>query len=188
FKKKIIEEFKPELKITKAHTNDDSLSSKADFIFQNCKEYLVGVIENGNKLHKKIILILAFIFSFISVSLFKTINLFASKESNVISIIDYKIIMFFLLTIITYALIACILILIGFYPRDKAITGNEPKNLLIQSYIEQPISLIKIGESINYQNRIRRNLRCNKKVASLIKYSILGLILIPIVFSLIVFL
>ena len=153
--------FRPKLSIDV--TSKDILK-KAEFIHDNSKEYLLNTIETRNNLEKKGILILSFIFAFISFCIFHTLNL-PEKNLHLWTI-------FFILTIVFYLLIAIPLVFKCVYPKHKAISGNEPRNLLIQKNIEQHYEIMVIAETMTYQERINTNEIANKKTVFWLKLTI----------------
>ena len=161
--------FPPDLGVD---VNSKEILKKAEFIHDNSKEYLLKISESRETLQKKTLLILSFIFAFISFSIFHVINL-AEKNS-------YLWICFFTITILFYLITAIFLVLKCFYPKEDAISGNEPKNLLTQGNIDQQYALMLITETMTYQERIDKNDISNKKTVLWLKCSIWSIILTPV--------
>jgi len=162
--------FRPNLSID---LNSDKLTEKAEFIYNNTKEYLLNTIETREILQKKTLLILSFIFAFISFSIFHIVDL-AEKNSPVW-------LSTFTMISIIYLIMAILLIINCFYPKDEATSGNEPRNLLIQKNIDQQYAVMLITETMRYQERIDINKKSNKKTVRWVKTTIWGLIIAPIV-------
>ena len=75
----------------------------------------------------------------------------------------------------------------GFYPKKSAVSGNEPKNLLEQEFVEQEIRFMKIGETIHYQEFINDNSNRNEKLAKIIRNSLICVVISPFISFLIFF-
>jgi hypothetical protein len=170
---------------------------KADFIYNNSKEYLLNTIDNFKKLQTKIILILGFIFSFATFASMKIVSMYEEHTRFIetlnphysrilyLSSDSYYFInhlsAFLLYLTILYLLVAAILVIQAFYPKNRYTSGNEPREIIYQKFLDQDISLIKVRESINYQKRINLNSKTNKKTATIIKGSLISMILFPII-------
>jgi hypothetical protein len=162
--------FRPELSID---LDSKDILKKAEFIHDNSKEYLLNTIDTSSNLEKKALLILSFIFAFISFGIFQIVTLIEKHSLLWIN--------FFIPLILVYLCIAILLAFKCFYPNDSAISGNEPRNLLDQNNIEQQYELMLIAETITYQERINDNKKLNEKMAYWVKTAIIILTLSTIV-------
>tara|TARA_R110000868_G_scaffold401443_1_gene676913 strand:- start:53 stop:646 length:594 start_codon:yes stop_codon:yes gene_type:complete len=168
-------------------------SEKADFVYNNCKEYLLNTLVNAKNLQNKVLLMLGFILYVVTFSFLQIIDIYTSSElgnGQIISNIHYlnkQISVFLLLVIVSYVVIGIILIMFAFYPQNQAVSGNEPREIIYQKFLKQDINIIKIGESITYQERIDRNSKANQGVAKIIRRSLVAMILFPALFSIIPF-
>jgi hypothetical protein len=192
WKKKKIKEFKPQISNYRVPEipEEIDISCKASFIFEQCEKYLINTIESNKKLQNKAMLILLFIFSLLFFAVFKALtSIIAAQQDFLISPIIYsKEILFWICVSLEYFLIGIPLVFLGFYPKQKALNGNEPKNMMFDEFISQPLSLMKIGEAATYQKRININKKTNKTLCRGIKISIILLYALPLGTLLLIFL
>lgn len=174
------EEFKPDIQDYSSISDE-----KANFIYDNCKEYLVHTINNRQDLQKKVVLLLSFIFSLTSFLFIKTIDI--ADAANYPNFNSVRIVKFIEAMIVCNLSISLILTFFGFYPKDQAVSGNEPKNLLNQDFVDQETRFIKIGEIIHYQESIDINSKSNWITAFTLKISITLLVICPVLLYLFVF-
>ena len=190
-KRLIVRYFKQELRDDFiADIQDYSVISdeKANFIYDNCKEYLIHTVNIRQDLQKKVVLLLGFIFLLTSFLFTKIIDI-ADKASypNFESDTSDRIVKFIIAMIICNLSIALILTLFGLYPKVEAVTGNEPRHLLKQDFVGQELKFMKIGEIIHYQESIDINVKNNSIIDRALKISIILLVVCPIVLSFIYF-
>lgn len=179
FKKELQEDFKPDIQ-----DYGSICSEKADFIYNNCKEYLINTINNRKTLQKKVILLLGFIFSLTSFLFIKTIDI--SNAANYPNFNSVRIVKFIEAIIACNLSIGSILTLFGL-SKEQAVSGNEPKNLLKQDFVDQELRFVKVGEALHYQESIDINSKSNQIVALTLKISIILLIICPVFLYLFVF-
>lgn len=185
-----VEEFNPNIAydIPKDQFDDQlkqewDLSKKANFVFNECKQRLLSTIETANILQKKAVLILGFIFSIVSLSISKLIDLYSFDKIHILTIYDSKIAFFLIAISISYALVAMLILLSCFVPRYLSPAGNEPVNFLVPERINRTLSLILLDEARTYQKRILINDAVNEKTASWINGGVGALISLPVLFG-----
>jgi hypothetical protein len=157
-------------------TDWDSIDEgKIDFILQESKLYLQRLLENLEKLDSKAFVILGVLFSVIS----GLTGFFISRFSFHSSQQNWKLLLPILL-IISTCFVACIFLIQCVLPKLVYSIGNEPKNLLIESVCQSETRLIKIGEALDYQNRIDECKKHNKVKIRKMKIGILAALLPPL--------
>lgn len=161
-------------------TDFNSISDdNAAFVYNQCREYLINTTENLKYLKNKVTLTLAFIFSVISFSAPVILN---SKSDNYDS--DY--VTFLIVVNIIYLGVALFLIFFALYPKTNAVSGNEPQNLMEQSFLQQNYKTIQLMEAEAYQSRINHNIDLTDQIAKWLKGSLLVLVfsaLIGVIFA-----
>jgi len=160
---------------------------KANFIYENCKEYLIHTVNNRQDLQKKVVLLLSFIFIFSLTSFLFIKSIDIADTANYPNFSSVRIVKFIEAMIACNLSTALILTFFGFYPKNQAVSGNEPINLLKQDFVNQEIRFMKVGEIIRYQESIDINSKSNWIVALTLKISITLLVACPIVLYLFVF-
>lgn len=174
------EEFKPDIQDYNSISDE-----KANFIYDNAKEYLIHTINNRQDLQKKVVLLLSFIFSLTSFLFIKAIDI--ADATNYPNFNSVRIVKFIEAIIVCNLSVSLILTFFGFYPKDQAVSGNEPNNLLKQDFIDQETRFIKIGEIIHYQESIDINSNSNWITALTLKISITLLVICPVLLYLFAF-
>ncbi|WP_150142895.1 hypothetical protein [Candidatus Enterovibrio escicola] len=165
--------------------NVDTLSTEnVDFVYQTCKEYLANTLKGLKILETKVVLILCFIFAANS---FLIATLLEKRALQEITAFDANISTFLLCIIVVYLIVATVLIVFAMYPCDHAIIGNEPKNLIFQTNLNQSIKTLKLNEAEDYQRRIDCNLFLSEKLAFLVRISLLAMILSVLFFGVVIF-
>lgn len=180
FKKESEHDFVPDIQDYSSISDE-----KANFIYENCKEYLIHTVNNRQDLQKKVVLLLSFIFSLTSFLFIKSIDI--ADTANYPNFNSVRIVKFIEVIIACNLSIALILTFFGFYPKNQAVSGNEPINLLKQDFVNQEIRFMKVGEIIHYQESIDINSKSNWIVALTLKISITLLVTCPIILYLFVF-
>ena len=172
------------IKIPKNIDFDRDLREKADFIYENAKEYLQGTLETKKNLERKAILMLSFIYAITTFVAFKMLEIYLKTSS--LSIIDshIKLSVFFIAFIITYAIISIFVVKFVFSPKSEYTCGNLPKNIFED---ESPyFPLMKIGEALDYEVRIKHNLKQNEISARTIRICLNLIIILPIIEAVII--
>ena len=144
---------------------------KAAFLHDHSKEYLLHTINTYEGLQNKVTLLLGFIFPS-NILLFISFN---TIEFTPTYLVDRVV----PLILISNIIIAFYL-LYGFLSLKIAHSGNEPRNLLQQEFLNQELRFIKISEVIHYQNMIDINIKTIIKVESVLRWSVVGLVVLPV--------
>ena len=117
---------------------------------------------------------MGFIFSFTSLLLISVTGIDSRANDLIIKAM--------VILITSNLIIALYLIVFGFIPKDQGGSGNEPRNLLQQEFLNQELRFIKISEVINYQSMIDINIKTNVKVERVLRWSVVGLVVLPVLF------
>lgn len=157
---------KKEIEILNLNATEITLD-KANFIYKEIRDYLDGTIDGLKSLQRKCTLLLAFVFSFCSVFVLNN-NGFTEELRNYL----------FRLSII-YLFIAFFVVWFVYLPEERHIPGNEPKNLLIQGYIDNKLPMMILTEASSYQYRIDENIKTLTKWSKALKFFMLALISAP---------
>ena len=166
-------------KIPKHIDYDRDLREKADFIYENAKEYLLATIETRKDLEKKALLMLSFIFAVVSFGIARSLGINLQVLSMGENSVIFCTLIFLTVLILCYVVIAIVIILKIFSPRSEYTAGNETKYLACQENIEQYFPLTQIGVAWTYQERIDLNITKNANYADTIKICLIWLITLP---------
>jgi hypothetical protein len=151
-------------------TDFDSISKEnSEFVYSVSREYLMNTVENLKSLKNKVFLILAFIFFVMAFTIPVILNENADGYS-------YQYIWFLTFITVVYSIVAILLIVFALYPKANAVSGNEPVNIMIQEFLLQKNTTIKLLESESYQSRINCNITTTDHIANWIKISLITMI------------
>lgn len=175
------------MKKISCNLNYDHLTDeKADFIYDTSKEFLLNAVDMTKRLLHKVILILGFAFSIMSLCASKIVLILSNSEQAA-NDFNNTLIWVLSLVIIEYAIIACVLFWRGLSPKHWSASGNEPANIIVQENINQSLAFMKLGEAINHQTKIDQNITENEKISSSIRFAAWSLVILPILSTAIIF-
>jgi hypothetical protein len=149
---------------------------KVDFILQESKLFLQRHLENFDKLDSKAFVVLGVLFSVIS----GLTGFFISRFSFATSQQNWKLLLP-ILVIIVICFVACFFLIQSVLPKEIYLLGNETKNLLNRRVCKSETRLIKLGEALDYQNRIDECVRQNQAKTRKMMVGVLIALFAPLV-------
>lgn len=151
---------------------------KIDFIYEQAIKYGKEIEESRKIMASRATLLLSYLIA-------ASAWLFGSAITKIKS--DILTDQFFVLNagliIIFYTIIICALAFFVLTPRFRRSINNEPKNLLIKEVMSFNLTMIKFSEIENLQNRINANYEAQQIPAKILKYSIIGTVVVPIILA-----
>lgn len=164
----------PDIEIDK---QDKELEAKIEFIYKISEAAFEATLLPLEKQNQKIILILVYIFSFISYTSFKSLDLILNHRISIV----FSTYLF--LVISGYILLAIFIILYGWRPKRTGKSGNEPRSFLQAGVLTFPLVSLKIRELDHIQYKICCNQAWVNRLVKYINATLYGLILTPIIIA-----
>lgn len=149
---------------------------KINFIYEQAVKYGTEIDESRKIMASRATLLLCYLIT-------ASAWLFASALHKIKS--DNLIDQFFVLNagliVAFYAITICALAFFVLTPKFRRSLNNEPKNLLAKGVMSFDLKMIKFSEIENLQNRINANYESQQIPFRILKYSIIGTVIVPII-------
>ena len=149
---------------------------KINFIYEQAVKYGVEIDESRKIMASRATLLLSYLIT-------ASAWLFASSLSKIES--DNLADQFFVLNagliVAFYAATICALAFFVLTPKFRRSLNNEPRNLLAKGVMSFDLKMIKFSEIENLQNRINANYESQQIPFKILKYSIIGTVIVPII-------
>lgn len=149
---------------------------KINFIYEQAIKYGKEIEESRKIVASRATLLLSYL---IAASAWLFASALAKVNSN--NLADQFFILNAGLIISFYAVIVCAVAFFVLTPKFRRSINNEPKNLLTKEVMNFNLTMIKFSEIENLQNRINVNYESQQIPFKILKYSIIGTIIVPII-------
>ena len=156
--------------VDKKITTEDA--DKAEFVYQEVKEYLLHTVDNIKSLRNKATLLVGFLLSVVA---FAIPTLFSAQKD--IYVMEFK--AFLLAITLIYTIILLLLVYYVILPNTHEVTGNEIDNL--DAVYDKPTFIIKLVEADEFQRRININIKIYQRIDRFLQYSLYMTAISPII-------